>query len=244
MAVRKGKKVLVTGGSRGIGAEAVRSFSAHGSTVAFFYHRAHQESIALSRETGALNIRCNIEYPESVANAAEVVAEFFDGEIDTLICNAGIADDGFLTDIGKERWTQVINVNLNGTYYCLDAFLPYMIKKGKGSIIIVSSMHGISGASRSVAYSTASAGLIGMTKSLAKELGPYGIRVNCIAPGFIDTEMNKDVSREKIENAIKRTPLGRIGKVEDVVHTMQYLSSDGANFITGQILEVSGGYTI
>lgn len=244
MASRKGKRVLIVGGSRGIGAEAVREFTVHGASVAFFYHKSYREALALSRETGALNVRCNIANPDSVAAAMAVVTEFFDAHIDTLICNAGIADYHLVTEIGHERWREIIDTDLNGAYYCISEVLPHMISDKKGSIILVSSMWGQVGASCEVAYSTAKAGLIGMTKALAKEVGPSQIRVNCIAPGYIDTEMNAEVKADVVAAIVEETPLMRVGTAADVVNTMRFLSSEESSFLTGQIIGVNGGYVI
>jgi 3-oxoacyl-[acyl-carrier protein] reductase len=244
MTSRRGKRVLITGGSRGIGAEAVRRFSEHGASIAFLYHKSFEEAVNLSRETGALSIRCNVANPGSVDAAMSVAREFFGGHIDTLICNAGVSDFGLITEIGRERWKRVIDTDLNGVYYCIDNVLPNMIADKSGSIIIVSSMWGQVGASCEAAYSAAKAGLIGLTKALAKEVGPSGVRVNCIAPGMIDTQMNAGVDEKTKKKITADTPLGRTGTAEDVVKAMQFLASDESSFITGQIIGVNGGYVI
>ena len=244
MSKKTSKKVLITGGSRGIGAEAVRSFTARGAQVAFFYNKSQTEAMALSKKTGALAVRCNVARPESVAAAMETVREFFAGEVDVLICNAGISDFNLVTHIGTTRWNEVMDVNLNGVYYTINEVLPLMIDAKSGSVIIVSSMWGQVGASCEVAYSTAKAGLIGMTKALAKEVGPSGIRVNCIAPGMIDTDMNRNVSAEATQEIIEETPLMRIGQPEDIASLMEFLASDKASFITGQIIGVNGGLVV
>lgn len=239
-----GKKVLISGGSRGIGAEAVRSFAAHGASVAFLYNKSHEAAMQLSKETGALAIRCNVGSPESVGSAMEVAREYFKGAVDVLICNAGESDFSLATHIGVARWNEMIDVNLNGAFYCINQMLPEMISAKSGSIIIVSSMWGQVGASCEVAYSTAKAGLIGMTKALAKEVGPSGIRVNCIAPGMIDTEMNKNVSDEAKAEIVEETPISRMGRADDVVAMMEFLSSNRSEFITGQVIGVNGGLVV
>ncbi|MBQ6582254.1 MAG: 3-oxoacyl-ACP reductase FabG [Mogibacterium sp.] len=241
---RKTKHVLITGGSRGIGAEAVRRFTSRGASTAFLYRRSYREALELSRETGALNIRCNVADPESVHAAMEVVNEFFDGEIDVLVCNAGIADFNLITDIGVQRWREMIDTNLNSAYYCIHEVLPGMISRKKGSIILVSSMWGQVGASCEVAYSTAKAGLIGLTKALAKEVGPSGIRVNCIAPGLIATDMNRDVDEDSLQGIIEETPLCRIGTPADIAAVMDFLASDQSAFVTGQVIGVNGGLIV
>ncbi len=240
-ASRKNKKVLITGGSRGIGAEAVREFAAEGSSVAFLYKSSSQKALELSKATGALNIKCNVASSPSVKAAMDVANEFFEDELDVLICNAGISDFGLFTDFDEDRWSNMIETNLNGVYRCIREVLPGMIRRKKGSIIIVSSMWGQVGASCEVPYSTAKAGLIGMTKALAKEVGPSGIRVNCICPGLIDTDMNAEVSKEAQDVIIYDTPLSRIGKPADVVKVMKFLASDQSGFVTGQVIGVNGG---
>lgn len=240
-ASRKNKKVLITGGSRGIGAEAVREFAAEGSSVAFLYKSSNQKALELSKATGALNIKCNVASSPSVKAAMDVANEFFEDELDVLICNAGISDFGLFTDFDEDRWSNMIETNLNGVYRCIREVLPGMISRKKGSIIIVSSMWGQVGASCEVPYSTAKAGLIGLTKALAKEVGPSGIRVNCICPGLIDTDMNAEVSKEAQDVIIYDTPLSRIGKPADVVKVMKFLASDQSGFVTGQVIGVNGG---
>lgn len=239
--MKKNKKVLITGGSRGIGAKAVRLFSASGASVAFFYRKSYKEALELSKETGALNIKCNVASSESVTAAMDVAKEYFDSEVDVLICNAGIADYGLITDIGKDRWDEMIDTDLSGAYHCIREILPGMISRKKGSIITVSSMWGQVGASCEVAYSAAKAGLIGLTKALAKEVGPSGIRVNCIAPGMIDTDMNSGFTEDDIEAVVYDTPMSRIGTTEDVAKVMEFLASDKSSFVTGQVIGVNGG---
>ena len=242
--VNRSKKILITGGSRGIGAFAVRRFTSMGAVVAFLYNKSQKEAFELSKETGALAVRCDVSNPRAVESAMEVVNDYMDGEIDVIICNAGISDFGLVTDIGYKRWNEVINTNLNGAYYCIDKVLPGMISAKKGSIIIVSSMWGQVGASCEVAYSASKAGLIGLTKALAKELGPSGIRVNCIAPGMIDTDMNANVSESAVHEIVEETPLMRIGRPADVVGAMEFLASEKSSFITGQVIGVNGGLVI
>ena len=166
------------------------------------------------------------------------------GRLDVLILNAGISDINLVTDIGYERWISIVNTNLNSAFYCIDSLLPTMISEHSGSIITVSSMWGQVGASCEVAYSASKAGLIGFTKALAKEVGPSGIRVNCIAPGMIDTAMNNEISDEIVKEIEDETPLGRVGTPEDVVRTMEFLASPDASFVTGQVIGVNGGLVI
>ena len=239
----QGKKVFIVGGSRGIGAEAVRRFAGHGAQVAFTFCNSEQAAETLGHETGATPIRCDVKLSDSVCLAVKE-AETVLGQIDVLVCNAAISDINLVTMIGDSRWKEIIDTNLNGVYYCVNNVLPGMISRKAGSIITVSSMWGQVGASCEVAYSAAKAGVIGMTKALAKEVGPSGIRVNCIAPGMIDTEMNAHVDEAIVAEICDETPIGRIGTTADVAAAMEFLASDESSFITGQIIGVNGGLVV
>lgn len=234
--------VLIIGGSRGIGAEAVRQF-AKDNRVVFTYFKSEREADALRQETGATPVRCDVKFSNSVKVAVDKAFEVL-GTIDVLICNAAISDINMITDIGEERWEEVIDTNLNGVYYAINYVLPSMISRKTGSIITVSSMWGQVGASCEVAYSAAKAGVIGLTKALAKEVGPSGIRVNSIAPGMIDTDMNKDIDDATVAAIKDETPLCRIGTPEDVVKVMKFLASDDSDFVTGQVIGTNGGLVI
>lgn len=236
------KNILIIGGSRGIGAEAVRQFSKD-NRVAFTYFKSELQADALRQETGAVPIRCDVKFNNSVKVAVDKAFEVL-GTIDVLICNAAISDINLITDIGEERWQEVIDTNLNGVFYCINHVLPAMISRKSGSIITVSSMWGQVGASCEVAYSAAKAGVIGLTKALAKEVGPSGVRVNCVAPGMIDTEMNASIDEEVVKGIENETPLGRIGSADDVVKAMEFLAGDESKFITGQVIGVNGGLII
>ena len=237
------KKVLVIGGSRGIGAETVRQFTAAGDMVAFTFHRSEIEADGLRRETGAFPVRCDVKHSDSVRIAVDKAVSVL-GHIDVLVCNAGIADFGLVTDITESRWEEVIDTDLNGVFYCVRHVLPAMISRKSGCIITLGSMWGQTGASCEAAYSAAKAGVIGFTKALAKEVGPSGIRVNCVSPGMIDTEMNSAVSEEAREAIAGDTPLGRTGRAAEVASVIRFLASDDAGFITGQVTAVNGGYVI
>ena len=235
--------VLIIGGSRGIGAAAVRCFKENGDNVIFTYHKSEIEADALRQETGALPVRCDVKFSDSIKVAVDkAVSEM--GRIDVLICNAGIADFNLITDISESRWEEVINTNLNGVFYAVRHVLPSMISRKSGCIITVSSMWGEVGASCEVAYSASKAGVIGLTKALAKEVGPSGIRVNCISPGMIDTDMNAEVSDEAKAEIKDETPLGRTGSAEEVAAVMKFLASEDAAFVTGQVIGVNGGLVI
>ena len=232
--------ILIVGGSRGIGAAAVRAFRDNGDDVVFTYHRSELEADALRQETGAVPVRCDVKHSDSVKIAVDkAISEM--GSIDVLICNAAIADFNLITEITESRWEEIINTNLNGVFYAARYALPSMISRKSGCIITVSSMWGEVGASCEVAYSASKAGVIGLTKALAKEVGPSGIRVNCVSPGMIDTDMNKDVDDSAVAEIADETPLGRVGQAEEVAAVMKYLASDEASFITGQVIPVNGG---
>lgn len=235
--------ILITGGSRGIGAEAVRQFTAAGHKVVFTYHKSETAADMLRQETGAVPVRCDVKHPDSVKIAVDKAVSVL-GQIDVLICNAAIADYGLITDIDISRWEEVINTDLSGVFYCIRHVLPAMISRKSGCIITVGSMWGEVGASCEAAYSAAKAGVIGLTKALAKEAGPSGIRVNCVSPGMIDTEMNASVSEDAVGMIVDDTPLCRTGTPADVAKTMLFLASDDASFITGQVIGVNGGLII
>lgn len=237
------KTVFITGGSKGIGAEAVKQFSKCGYKVAFTYHSSKEKALNLAKETGASAVFCDVSNSSSVNLAiSEVKMQF--GSVDILINNAGISEFSLFTDITDEMWKKMLDTNLSSAFYTCRAVLPDMISKKSGVIINVSSMWGQVGSSCEVHYSASKAGLIGLTKALAKEVGPSGIRVNCIAPGVIDTEMNESLSKEDIEQLKTDTPLGKIGKTSDIVNSMLFLCDDASSFITGQILGINGGYII
>ena len=237
------KTVFITGGSRGIGAEAVRTFKNKGYNVAFTYYKSGEQALGLAKETGALAVFCDVSNSEAVNSAIKVAKETF-GSIDILINNAGIDEFALFTDITDEMWHKMIDTNLSSAFFASRSVLPDMINKKDGIIINISSMWGEVGASCEVHYSVSKAGLIGLTKALAKEVAPSGIRVNCITPGVIDTDMNKNLSKEDLEQLKIDTPLGKIGKTEDVVNAILFLADDSSRFITGQVLGVNGGYII
>lgn len=235
--------VLIIGGSRGIGAEAVRSFRENGDNVVFTYHKSEEEADALRQECSAIPVRCDVKHSDSVKIAVDRAVDAM-GSIDVLICNAAVADYNLITDIDETRWEEIIDTNLNGVFYAVRHVLPAMISRKSGCIITVGSMWGEVGASCEVAYSAAKAGVMGLTKALAKEVGPSGIRVNCISPGLIDTDMNAAVDKTAIMEIENETPLGRTGNTEDVAKVMKFLTSDDAAFITGQVIGVNGGLII
>ncbi len=237
------KTVLITGGSRGIGAEIVRRLKAEGYAVAFTYQKSEAAALALAEETGAFALRADAEKEaEIVASVAAAKAAL--GHIDVLVNNAGICRGSLLQDLEKADWDRIIAVNLTAAFLYAKAVLPEMIDRKAGRIINVTSIWGVVGASYEVAYSASKAGLIGFTKALAKEVGPSGITVNAVAPGVIDTDMNRNLSAEDMKALAEETPIPRIGTPRDVADAVSFLASDAASFITGENLNVGGGFSL
>lgn len=240
------KTVLVTGGARGIGAACAEAFAARGINVAVNYlsSRAAAEALAL-RLSGEYGVRA-LAVQADVSSAAEVEEMFGKvsaafGGVDVLINNAGISLIKTADETTEEEWDRLFAVNVKAAHLTVRAALPHMISKKAGSIVNVSSMWGISGASCEAAYSASKAALIGYTKALAKELGLSGIRVNCVCPGAIDTDMNASLTREVRRSLAESAALGRMGKAEEVAKTVAFLALD-ADFVTGQILAADGGF--
>ena len=229
--------VVITGGSRGIGAAAVEAFASRGDRVFFLYEKNHEAAAAVAGKTGAKAICCD------VADSAAVRRTFAGiGAVDVLICNAGIVHYGLMSSLEEQLWDRLFDVNVKGIYNCVNAAMPAFLKTHRGSIITVSSMWGQVGASCEAAYSATKGAVIALTKALAQELGPAGIRVNCVAPGVIVTDMCKNVDPEILKQMGEDTPAGRNGTPEDVAKAMLYLAD--AEFVTGHVLSVNGGYVI
>ena len=235
--------VLITGGSRGIGAAAARRFAAGGDKVVINYCRSREQAEALAAETGGWAVGADVSDPEQVRNMVDNVLDKF-CQLDILICNAGIAQQKLFGDLTDQDWRRMFAVNVDGIFYTIRAALPHFIHRKQGRILTLSSMWGQVGGSCEVAYSAAKAAVIGMTKALAKELGPSGITVNCVAPGVIDTEMNANLGLEDLAALAEETPMGVIGKPEDVAEALWYLASPGAKFVTGQVLVPHGGLIV
>ena len=229
--------VVLTGGSRGIGAAGVEACAARGDRVFFLYEKEHEKARALSEKTGATPICCDVADPKAVSAAFSQIPD-----VDVLVCNAGICHSGLMSQLSEELWDRLFAVNVKGMYTCINAATPAFLRKQRGCIITVSSMWGQVGASCEAAYSATKGAVIALTKALAQELGPSGIRCNCIAPGVILTDMCADVSPESLEQLRQETPVGRNGKPEDIAKAMLYLAD--ADFVTGQLLPVNGGIVL
>ena len=228
---------VITGGSRGIGAAAVERFAQRGDRVYFLYEKDHEAARAVSAKTGALAICCDVSDSQGVNAAFSQI-----GDVDILVNNAGICYYGLMSQMPESQWDRLFDVNVKGIYNCVNAAMPFFLQKHRGCVINVSSMWGRVGASCEAAYSATKGAVIALTKALAKELGPSGIRVNAVAPGVILTDMCANVRAEILEEMAQDAPVGRNGTPMDVAKAMEYLAN--AEFVTGHILNVDGGYMI
>ena len=226
--------VVITGGSRGIGRAAVELFAARGDRVYFLYEKNTQAAREVEARTGARGIQCDVADTAAVRQAIGNLPD-----VDVLICNAGICHYGLMQSMSEGDWDRIFAVNVKGIYNCVNGVLPFFLKKQAGSIVTVSSMWGRVGASCEAAYSATKGAVIALTKALAKELGPSGIRVNCVAPGVILTDMCANVSQNVLDELAQEAPLERNGTPEDVAKVVESLAD--AEFVTGQVLGVSGG---
>ena len=228
---------VITGGSRGIGAAAVERFAARGDKVFFLYEKEHEAAQAVARKTGAVPICCDVADAEAVRQAFQRI-----GDVDILINNAGICYYGLMSMMPEEDWDRIFAVNVKGIYHCVNAAMASFLQRQKGCVINVTSMWGRVGASCEAAYSATKGAVIALTKALAKELGPSGIRVNAVAPGVILTDMCAGVDPEILSDMAREAPVGRNGTPMDVAQAMEYLAN--ADFVTGHILNVDGGYVL
>ena len=242
------KYVLITGGSRGIGAATARLLASRGWGVAVGYHQSEAQAQALAAELSdqgvpALAVRADVADSAQVARMVDNVLENF-CQLDILICSAGVSHQGLISQIDENQWRRLFAVNVDGVHHCCRAVLPHMLERKSGSIVTVSSMWGQVGASCEAAYSAAKGAVIAYTKALAKELGPSNIRVNCVAPGVIDTEMNGHLTQDDLAALADETPLGRIGTPREAAAAIAFLASDEASFLTGQIVAPNGGLVV
>ena len=228
---------VITGGSRGIGAAAGELFAARGDRVYFLYEKDHAAAKAVAEKTGAQAICCDVADGDAVRAAFSQI-----GDVDILVNNAGICYYGLMSQMSGEQWDRIFDVNVKGIFHCVNAAMPAFLKKQRGCVINVSSMWGRVGASCEAAYSATKGAVIALTKALAKELGPSGIRVNAVAPGVILTDMCANVDPEILEEMAEDAPVGRNGRPMDVARAMEYLAN--AEFVTGHVLNVDGGYVI
>lgn len=242
------KHVLITGGSRGIGAAAARLFAREGWKVSLNYCHSREQALFLAAELSAEGgeaVALGADVSDSTQARALVTAAEAVGPLDALVCCAGIAlPQQLLTDTTDEQWRQVMAADLDGVFYTVRAAIPGMVRRKAGSIVTVSSMWGVTGGSCEAAYSAAKAGVIGLSRALAKELGPSNIRVNCVAPGVIHTEMNGRLSAEDLAALGEEAPLGRIGTPEEAAQAIFFLADSRSSFITGQVLRADGGMVI
>lgn len=233
------KNVLITGSSRGIGAATARLFAEKGHNVYINYKNSEEKALELASSLGARVIKAD------VANTHEVEEMFaLLPPLDLLCCNAGIAKAGLIQDMSYEEWREIFSVNIDGAFYCIKNALPKMIHRKSGNIVIVSSIVGLRGGSCEAAYSATKGALIALTKSLSKELGPSGIRVNSVAPGAVDTDMLSCFTAAEKAEIARACSIERLGKPEDVAKMIYFLASDEASYISGQIFGVDGGLII
>ena len=240
------KTIIVTGGSRGIGAGIVKLLAKEKNNIVLNYNKSEESAKKIQKECISLGekveiFRADVSKRKEVKNLVKFTIEKF-GKIDVLINNAGISQNKLFTDVTEEEWKYVIDNNLTSVFYMSQEVVPYMIQQQSGCIINISSIWGMVGSSCESIYSVSKAGVDGLTKALAKELGPSHIRVNSIAPGLIDTQMNEDLSEEVLEGIKEETPLGKIGTPEDIAKCIKWLIED--EFTTGQIISINGGWVI
>ena len=242
------KSVLITGATRGIGRACALKFAKKGWNVAASYAKSHEAAQQLEQEMTALGVKCRCFQADvsdrDAVHRMVLLAQAEFGTLDAVVCNAGISQQKLFSDITEEDWDMMFDVNVKGMYRVIHEVLPQLLDQQRGSIVTVSSIWGETGGSCEVHYSASKAAVIGMTKALAKELGLSGIRVNCVSPGVIDTDMNRMHGEDVLQELAEETPLGRNGQPEDVAEAVFWLASEQSRFVTGQVLGVNGGFLI
>lgn len=235
--------MLVTGGSRGIGAALCRKFAAEGYAVAVNYQTSRGKAEDVAAACGGVAVQADVS-DRAAVDAMFHTVEAALGEVSVLVNNAGIQQIGLLQDCAPEDWDRMFAVNVRGVYHCCERALPAMLRAQSGAVVNLSSVWGLCGGSCESHYSAAKAAVIGYTKALAKEWGPSGIRVNCVAPGAVETDMNARLSESDRRALCAETPLGRMGLPEEIAEAVFFLGSEKSAFITGEILNVTGGLYI
>lgn len=232
----EGKNALVTGGSRGIGRAIVLELAAAGASVAVGYRSGVDEAEAVAKEASGRALQADVSDPEAAAKLVEEA-----GELDILVNNAGLTRDGLIARMPDSDWREVIETNLSSVFYTCRAVARSMMKRRSGSIVNISSIVGLHGNPGQTNYSASKAGIIGLTKALARELGGRGVRANVIAPGYVSSRLTDEISEEMRALMLQNTPLGRFGEPEDIAGAVRFLCSDAAAYITGEVLQVDGG---
>lgn len=235
------KNVLITGGTKGIGEACAELFAKKNYRVFIIYREDDEKAKQMEKELSCIAYKADICRNDEINRITDDIYKNY-GAVDVLVNNAGIAQQKLFIDITEQEWKRMLDVDLNGVYNVTNAVLKKMITRNKGVIVNVSSIWGQCGASCEVHYSAAKAGVIGFTKALAKEMGLSGIRVNCIAPGMIDTPMNAYFSKEDIDDICSEIPMGRMGTAKECAELIYFLSSDDSSYITGQVIGINGGW--
>jgi 3-oxoacyl-[acyl-carrier protein] reductase len=250
MRLLEGKKIVITGGSRGIGAAVVRAAMQEGAELAFTYRESTEAAQELTQEMAALHpgqrclaLQCDVTNTKGMRDVIQSVIQQW-GRIDVLVNNAGLTRDAAFARMSRAQWDDVIATNLVGQFNATQPLLLQLIKQRSGSIINLTSIAGVYGSATQVNYAASKAGIIGFTKALSKEVAPYGVRVNAVAPGFIETDMISGVNAELVQQLKARIPAGRLGAAEEVAHLVCFLASDKASYITGQVIQIDGGLTL